>query len=618
MKRVVVIVVVLPFLLGTASAEDPVFFEDEKLEVAVEEALWVSDPTPADMLMLTYLYVGDVRISSLRGLEYALNLETLRVPCNDLDDISPVSSLSNLRTLVVNNNWIRDLSPMAGLSNLSHFDAHDNHYISDLSPLASLYGLTTLILRGNQISNVGPLSSLVNLRDVVLRNNQISDVSPLLGLTCLRHLDLTQNPLSDEVYDVQIPQIIEDNPGIDIHYTGITCTVSLSSSEGGSVIEPGEGEFTYQRVNSLRIEAKADPGYVFSAWTGTCYTTQNPTVIPLDMNYRVCAVFLRAMTEVHVDDDAPYDPKHDNPDVSDPLEDGTADHPFDSIQEAVEVAMEGATVIVLPGIYRENITIPGKSIHLMGRDPNDPVGTALPVIHAAKSGSVVTIIGVSGSHSTITGFAVEGGDGQGGAIRCSDAVATISHCLIAGNRPTGSPLIECTNSNAAFTNCTISDNYLDTCSGGLRALNSTVRLTNSIVYGNTYGCSGTTGGHIFADDSGDVSITFSDVEGGRPGTGNIDEDPLFVRRGQWADPQNPLIPRDPSDSSAVWLMGDYHVQSEAGRWDPAAGLWVYDAVSSPCVDAGDPAREVGHEPSPNGGIINMGIYGGTTEAGKSY
>ena len=27
---------------------------------------------------------------------------------------------------------------------------------------------------------------------------------------------------------------------------------------------------------------------------------------------------------------------------------------------------------------------------------------------------------------------------------------------------------------------------------------------------------------------------------------------------------------------------------------------------------------IGHEPFPNGGIINMGAYGGTSEASKSY
>jgi hypothetical protein len=80
------------------------------------------------------------------------------------------------------------------------------------------------------------------------------------------------------------------------------------------------------------------------------------------------------------------------------------------------------------------------------------------------------------------------------------------------------------------------------------------------------------------------------------GPGNIDTDPLF------ADPNN----------------GDYHLKSQAGRFDPNRQSWVIDDVTSPCIDAGDPNSRIGTEPFPNGGVINMGAYGGTTEASKSY
>jgi len=43
-----------------------------------------------------------------------------------------------------------------------------------------------------------------------------------------------------------------------------------------------------------------------------------------------------------------------------------------------------------------------------------------------------------------------------------------------------------------------------------------------------------------------------------------------------------------------------------------------DDVTSLCIDAGDPNSPIGHEPFPNGGRINMGAYGGTAEASKSY
>jgi len=43
-----------------------------------------------------------------------------------------------------------------------------------------------------------------------------------------------------------------------------------------------------------------------------------------------------------------------------------------------------------------------------------------------------------------------------------------------------------------------------------------------------------------------------------------------------------------------------------------------DEATSPCVDTGDPGSPVGREPFPNGGRVNMGAYGGTAEASKSY
>ncbi len=50
---------------------------------------------------------------------------------------------------------------------------------------------------------------------------------------------------------------------------------------------------------------------------------------------------------------------------------------------------------------------------------------------------------------------------------------------------------------------------------------------------------------------------------------------------------------------------------------PNSESWIQDDVTSPCIDAGDPNTPVGDEPESNGGVINMGAYGGTAEASKS-
>jgi len=80
------------------------------------------------------------------------------------------------------------------------------------------------------------------------------------------------------------------------------------------------------------------------------------------------------------------------------------------------------------------------------------------------------------------------------------------------------------------------------------------------------------------------------------GQGNIETDPDFI------DPDNK----------------DFHLISQAGRWSAAIQDWVKDEDTSACIDAGDPMSPIELESFPNGGRINMGAYGGTPEAGKSY
>jgi hypothetical protein len=93
----------------------------------------------------------------------------------------------------------------------------------------------------------------------------------------------------------------------------------------------------------------------------------------------------------------------------------------------------------------------------------------------------------------------------------------------------------------------------------------------------------------------EFEIRFNDVQGGWDGEGNIDQDPLFANAN--AD--------------------DYHLKSQAGRWDPAGHVWVVDTETSPCIDAGDPASDFAAEPAFNGQRVNLGAYGGTEQASKS-
>ena len=180
--------------------------------------------------------------------------------------------------------------------------------------------------------------------------------------------------------------------------------------------------------------------------------------------------------------------------------------------------------------------------------------------------------------------------------------------------------------DARLVNCTISGNWAGYSGGGIcfRMGPGKVLLLNSIVWGNRYGRGD--GSQIalaaYETDTGYLRASYSVIGGGdqrliaggslEPNSSWLEADPLFYRPGYW-DPNG--TPANPYDD--FWVEGDYHLKSEAGRWDPVGETWVKDDATSPCIDAGDPNSLAGDEPEPNGGRINMGAYGGTAEASMS-
>ena len=142
---------------------------------------------------------------------------------------------------------------------------------------------------------------------------------------------------------------------------------------------------------------------------------------------------------------------------------------------------------------------------------------------------------------------------------------------------------------------------------GFQVVDSNMVLVNSIVWNNTPD-------EMIVTGAGEPLVSYTDVLGGWPGPGSLDADPLFARPGYWTDPDDPSAVPGPNDRDVVWIDGDYHLKSQAGRWDMEIQGWVVDEVTSPCIDSGDPLDSVGREPVPNGDIVNMGAYGGTAEA----
>jgi hypothetical protein len=162
-----------------------------------------------------------------------------------------------------------------------------------------------------------------------------------------------------------------------------------------------------------------------------------------------------------------------------------------------------------------------------------------------------------------------------------------------------------------ITNCSVVENL----QAGISVFSTTI--ASSIVYGND------SAADKVQIDSGRATVTYSDVQGGWEGDGNIDADPCFAAWGHWVNPADPTAALSPTNLAAIWEPGDYHLKSQGWRWDVLQGSWVSDEATSPCIDAGDPAAELLDEPrtapgDTSGPVINqrvdMGAYGGTKEA----
>ncbi len=190
----------------------------------------------------------------------------------------------------------------------------------------------------------------------------------------------------------------------------------------------------------------------------------------------------------------------------------------------------------------------------------------------------------------------------------------ISNCLFAGNVSYGQGSAIASIGNALrLKQCTLVSNGPSSAllEGSSEEQIGTVEITGCIFSNDVLA-------EIFINPGIIVKFSYSNVSGSKIwhpviwGNGNIDADPCFADPGYW-DPNGTSDEQDD-----FWVDGDYHLKSQAGRWDPKTQVWVADDVTSPCIDAGDPNSPVGYEPFPNGGRINIGAYGGTAEASKSY
>ncbi len=195
-----------------------------------------------------------------------------------------------------------------------------------------------------------------------------------------------------------------------------------------------------------------------------------------------------------------------------------------------------------------------------------------------------------------------------GAIYVSgDGHATVTSCIMINNtalRYGGA--VKTFGGGITLENCTIVSNSAETGSAIWSGPSPGVSMSDSIIWANTDPNRNIDANQIFNSRPLEkIQAHYCSIQGAKDtceGMGNIDADPLFV---------NPNA-------------GDYHLMSTGWRWDSQRERWHYDFETSPCIDAGNPGRPLGDEPTtvPDDPDnlwavnvrVNMGFYGRTAEA----
>ncbi len=225
-----------------------------------------------------------------------------------------------------------------------------------------------------------------------------------------------------------------------------------------------------------------------------------------------------------------------------------------TIQEAIDKACYGDTIIVDPGTYPGGIDFKGKAITLQAKP-----GVEECVIDCGGAGPGVAFGRGERSTSVLSGFTILNANGaDGGAIFCMNASPTIVNCLLRNNAAQRGAGVFSIDASPAITNCTIVANTASVIGGGIYSSGSPSPIaTNCILWANA--------SDQIAFEGDAPAVTYCDVQGGFSGAGNLNADPRFIDAGG----------------------GNYRLVSTA-TYDRDNRTWQWFLTpASPCVDKGN-------------------------------
>jgi predicted outer membrane repeat protein len=218
----------------------------------------------------------------------------------------------------------------------------------------------------------------------------------------------------------------------------------------------------------------------------------------LDVYNAVYLTFNPNESVIFVDDNAHNDPGPGDPNSSDPAEDGSQEHPFDSIQKAINHSVYKDTVTVLPGIYsgngNYNIDFSGKVITVHSQQNPENC-----VIDCQNKGNAFNFNKREGTNSVIDGLTIINGNANtGGGIKIIDSSPVIKNCTFSGNKSNQGGGIYISNGSTTIDNCIFKENSTVFSGAGISIFNSSPKLSNCSFEENT---ANSYGGGLYENNS---------------------------------------------------------------------------------------------------------------------